>query len=138
MALETLRIVLFLLLTGGLAWFDIRTRRVPNRVTHLLIAAGFLLHFPSTAPVWAASLGLFWGSRFGILGGGDAKLWLAILWFTPPALASDAVLMMAFAFAGTGALQLVWRRLHRKPVFGIRAPGAWRVLPFALWLVVVG
>ena len=137
MALERLAHGLLMLLACGLAWFDFRHRRVPNRVTSLMAAAGLLLHFPGSAPVWAACVVLFWGRRLGFLGGGDAKLWMGLLWLVPASLSSDAVLVMAFVFMSTGLLQMAIRRVMGLPVLGVRSPGAWRVLPFAAWLLVV-
>lgn len=138
MALNALVHLLLLLLVGGLAWFDARACRVPNRVTFLLAAAGLLLNFPGEVVTWAACLALFWSYRLRLIGGGDAKLWLALMWLVPPTAAADAVLAMGMVLAGTGALQIAWRFFHGRAVFGVRSPGAWRALPFAFWMFLVG
>jgi len=35
----------------------------------------------------------------------------------------------------TASLQMAWRKLKDQPLIGIRSPGAWRALPFAVWLL---
>jgi Flp pilus assembly protein protease CpaA len=62
-----------------------------------------------------------------IIGGGDAKLWMALIW----AVSTPVVLPALFlTFASTGALQLAVRALRHQKLTGIKAPGAWRALPF--------
>ena len=114
-----------------------RTRRVPNWVTLPLLMTGLVLHFPGAPETWLGCLLLFSAWRFGAIGGGDAKLWMACLWLAPSELAQPALLVMALAFLFTATAQVFWRKLRRGPVRGVRSPGAWRVIPFALWLLAV-
>ena len=119
----------------ALALYDFRTRRLPNAVTLPLLAAGLALRFPGSPALWLGTGLLFSAWHTGALGGGDAKLWLALLWLTPPAQAGAALAVMALALMGTAALQLAWRVIRRRRILGVRSPGAWRALPFALWLL---
>jgi Flp pilus assembly protein protease CpaA len=79
---------------------------------------------------------LFSAWHLGVLGGGDAKLWMALLWLVPVELAQLAVLAMAVVFVLTAVLQVLWRIIRRHPLWGVPSPGAWRTLPFVLWLLV--
>ena len=129
---------LFLLvLVAGAAWYDQRTHRVPNKVSFLLILAGFILHFPGTAEVWLGCflLAYFWS--IGGIGGGDAKLWMALLWIAPSGLGSTALLVMGLSFGLSALGQMLWRKLRKQPVTGTRSPAVWRSIPFALWMLYV-
>ena len=101
---------------------------------HLI--TGLLLHLPGAAETWLVSAVLLLGWRRGWLGGGDAKLWLALVWIAPPGVASPAVIAGA-VWLCTGAAQLAWRAWRGRRVMGVRLPGAWRALPFAAWLFLV-
>jgi len=127
--------VLLLILVFCLAAYDARTKRVPNWVTLPLLIAGLVLHFPGLPITWLACLLLFSAWHFGALGGGDAKLWMALLWLVPLELVLPAVLAMAVAFLLTAGLQVLWRIIRNHPPWGVRSPGAWRAIPFALWLL---
>ncbi len=127
--------ILLLLLVLCLAAYDLRTLCVPNWVTLPLLMTGLVLHFPGALETWLGCLLLFSAWRFGMLGGGDAKLWMAFLWLAPVELAQLALLGMAVAFVLTASVQLFWRKLRGHPMWGMRSPGAWRVIPFALWLL---
>jgi Flp pilus assembly protein protease CpaA len=126
-----------LVLVFCLAVYDGRTKRVPNWVTLPLLIAGLVLHFPGVPATWLACLLLFSAWHFGALGGGDAKLWMALLWLAPLELVQSAVWMMAAAFLLTASAQGIWRILCGRPAWGVRSPGAWRTIPFALWLLAV-
>ena len=130
--------LLLLILAVFLACYDLRTQRVPNWVTLPLIATGLVLHFPGVPATWLGCLLLFSVWHFGMLGGGDAKLWMALLWLVPSELAQPALLVMAAAFLLTAMAQVFWRKLRRRPVWGVRSPGAWRAIPFVIWFAVVG
>jgi Flp pilus assembly protein protease CpaA len=129
--------IFLLILVVSLALYDFRTRRVPNWATLPLLAAGLVRHFPGGLETWLGCLLLFSAWHFGVLGGGDAKLWMALLWLVPFELAQPALLVMAAAFLLTALTQVCWRKLRGGPVWGVRSPGAWRAVPFALWLLVV-
>jgi Flp pilus assembly protein protease CpaA len=126
-----------LLLAVFLAIYDIRTRCVPNWVTLPLLMTGLILQFPGVPETWLGCLLLFSAWRLGVLGGGDAKLWMAFLWLVPCNLAQPALFAMAVAFLCTASAQVFWRKLRGHPIWGMRSPGAWRVIPFALWLFAV-
>jgi Flp pilus assembly protein protease CpaA len=129
--------ILLLLLAVFLAIYDLRTQRVPNWATLPLLITGLMLHFPGAPGTWLGCLLLFSAWRFGVLGGGDAKLWMAFLWLAPSSLAQPAPLVMAAAFLLTASAQVFWRKLRGLPILGVRSPGAWRVIPFSLWLLAV-
>lgn len=130
MKIEILLLILVLCLTA----YDGRTKRVPNWVTLPLLAAGLVLHFPGVPLIWLACLLLFSAWHFGALGGGDAKLWMALLWLVPLEMAQPAVWVMSAVFLLTAGAQVLWRIMLGRPVWGVRSPGVWRAIPFALWL----
>jgi Flp pilus assembly protein protease CpaA len=129
--------LLLLTLAVCLAAYDYRTQRVPNGVTLPLLLTGLALHFPGVPETWLGCLLLYSAWRCEVLGGGDAKLWMAMLWLAPSGLAQQAVWVMASVLLLSAAAQLLWRKLRRRPVLGMPSPGAWRVVPFALCLYLV-
>lgn len=129
--------LLLCLLTIALALYDLRTRRVPNSVTLLLLLAGITLHAPGTFETWLATALLFVFWHFGALGGGDAKLWMALLWLAPPEVAHPAFFALFGVIFLTAIGQLLWRKGRGLPLTGHKTPGAWRAIPFAIWLVIV-
>jgi len=133
----TILYILILFETSGLAWYDFRHRRIPNPVTFFLLLAGLILHFPGAAETWFGCVLLFIAWHVGWLGGGDAKLWMAMLWFVPVHQVGVAVSLMFILFLTTASLQLVWRKVKGRQVMGVQSPGAWRVIPFAVWLLVM-
>lgn len=120
---------------AALAWFDFRTRRIPNGLSLPLLAVGLWLHFPGTPATWLACAFLFSGWRLGMLGGGDAKLWMALLWLASPALGSAPALWMAGTLLLSAAGQLGMRLIAGIPLTGRREPAAWRTVPYAIWLI---
>jgi len=127
---------LVFLLAVLVSLYDLRSGKVPNWVTLPLLAAGLLARFPGQAETWLASLVLlsFWNQAAGGIAAGDIKLWLAYLWLAQP---SQALVSAGVAFGAlflTALAQITWRRLQRRPATGLRAPGAWRILPYAAWL----
>ncbi|MBC8504746.1 MAG: prepilin peptidase [Chloroflexi bacterium] len=131
----TILYFLVLLETTGLAWYDFRHQRIPNLVTLFLLMAGWILHFPGAVEIWLGCFLLFIAWHIGWLGGGDAKLWMAMLWLVPPLQAGMSVSLMFISFLVTGGLPLAWREVRGKQVTGIQGPGTWRVIPFAVWLL---
>ena len=134
--------VLLLALVIGLAVYDWRRQRLPNRATFPLLLAGLLLGFPGRIETWLACLLLYTGWRMGAWGGGDAKLWMALLWLAPltsPRLTgSTAFLAMAVCLTASALGQVLYRAARGPALVGVRGPGAWRAVPFALWLLVAG
>jgi len=133
----TILYILVLLETSGLAWYDFRHQRIPNLITLLLLLAGLIIHFPGSVETWLGCVLLFVAWHVGWLGGGDAKMWMAMLWFVPPLQAGVSVSLMFISFLVTASIQMVWRKVKGKQVTGIQSPGAWRVIPFAVWLLVL-
>lgn len=119
--------------TLALSLYDLRTRKVPNWATLPLLAAGFLAHYPGTFPVWIASLIVFTAWRYRQMGGGDAKLWMAVFWAIPPEQSPSIPLVLFASLLGTALLQILFRVLTHRPLSGQRSPAAWRAIPFILW-----
>jgi len=122
-------------LVMGLSWYDYQYQRIPNAVTLPLLAVFILLNWPGTPETWLGCLLLFLGWRGGAMGGGDAKLWMALLWAVSPELGKDAFWVMAGSFVITSAAQIVWRRFRQQDLTGKRAPAAWRTLPYVVWMI---
>lgn len=122
-----------LLLVLLLALYDLRAQRIPNWVTLPLLAAGILANFPGRIEVWLGCILLSSAWRLRWLGGGDAKLWMALFWLTPSELAAQLLPAFAVCFAATGVLQLLWRKARSLPI-SINSPAAWRAVPFTVWV----
>ena len=86
------------ILVAGLVWFDQCQRRIPNWATLPLLAIFILLHWPGAPEIWLGCILLFLGWKSNWLGGGDAKLWMALLWAVPPEQGNIALLAMAVSF----------------------------------------
>lgn len=112
--------------------YDLRTRRTPNWATLSILVAGLIAHFPGSLDLWLATLTLLlaWGSNR--MGGGDVKLWLAILWALPTQFATQALAWMFATFFLTSLLQIGWRVIRKQAPTGWAAPAAWRTIPFLL------
>jgi len=136
--MHTIPAALLLALTIGVTIFDLRRQRIPNSVTLTLLLGGIVANFPSNFEIWLGCAVLFVTWRLGGMGGGDAKWWMGMLWLVPSSLAGIAVSMMVVSFLTTASLQMAWRKLKEQPLIGIRSPGAWRALPFAVWLLMSG
>jgi leader peptidase (prepilin peptidase)/N-methyltransferase len=130
--------VLLLLLAFALALYDFRTRRVPNWVTLPLLLTGMFVHAPGSLDTWLGTALLFAFWRFETLGGGDVKLWMALLWLVPIEWMQAALIVIGFALVGTALAQLLWRYVCGLPMFGVQSPGAWRVIPFVVWMLWMG
>ena len=121
---------------------DFRTRRVPNILTFPAMAAGFLVRFPPDPWILGLVVLFFLLWRAGIWGGGDAKLWMAMAFWTPAGRGAEAWLAFGIAAVATGAAamavliarNLIRRRPALENVLGVRRPGAWQALPYAVWL----
>ncbi len=112
--------------------YDWRTHRIPNWATLPILLVGLIAHFPGSLDSWLASLTLLlaWGSKW--MGGGDVKLWLAILWALPPVFSAQTLLWMFVTFFLTSLLQMGWRLIRKQTPTGSAAPAAWRTLTFLL------
>lgn len=120
-----------------LAIYDMHTHRIPNLVTLpwlvLSVILGLLVGSLGNVflrLLFPLVLAGFW--QMGVLGGGDAKMWMA-LWFTTPGevLAYGLLVSAAcFVIGGWAAT-----RKHGK---GVPVPSAWWALPYALFLAGAG
>ena len=64
------------------------------------------------------------------MGGGDAKLWIGLLWCLA-SFGDSVVILMFAALMLTGLAQLVVRSLSQKKVAtGLKTAGAWRAVVF--------
>jgi Flp pilus assembly protein protease CpaA len=127
-----------LILTVLIAVYDFRTGRVLNWITLPLLLTGVLLHYPGAPAIWLGCMLLFLTWRLGWLGGGDVKLWMALLWLAPVNLAQNALVVLGTTLIVTALGQLLMRWLTRRSnLTGVRSPGAWRAIPFAVWLLYV-
>jgi Flp pilus assembly protein protease CpaA len=124
------------------AVIDFQTRRVPNVLTLPAMAAGLLVRFPPDPRIlWLAVLFfLLWRAR--VWGGGDAKLWMAMAFWTPSGRGAEAWLVFGIVAVATGMVALAFliarNLVHRRPalenILGVRRPGAWQTIPYAAWL----
>jgi Flp pilus assembly protein protease CpaA len=112
--------------------YDLRFRRVPNGFALPLLAIAVVRSFPGDLPLYAFSLLIFTAWRMGWMGGGDAKLWIALVWwFTADFAASPYPSLLAIALAGgTMTLTALLQRFVTKTPSP--SPGAWRTLVYAL------
>jgi Flp pilus assembly protein protease CpaA len=124
-----------ILLVVAVSLYDWKTQLIPAWITLPILGAGLIAHLPGALETWLTCSVLLISWRFGWIGGGDAKLWMALLWAVSPSLAPQAVLAAFAAKVITSLLQMAWRKWKKQPVFGVRSPAAWRALPFAVWLL---
>lgn len=116
-----------------LSLYDLRTGKAPNWATVPLLGAGLLVHFPGTFPVWTACLFVFLAWHSGQMGAGDAKLWMALFWAIPPGQSAGVLPVLFVSLLGTASIQLLIRKLTRRPIRYQHTPAAWRTIPFILW-----
>ncbi len=116
----------------AISLYDWRTHRIPNWATLPILVAGLIAHFPGSFDLWLASLTLLlaWGSRW--MGGGDVKLWLAVLWALPREWSTQALPIMFMTFFLSSLAQILWRMIRKQPTSHAPTPAAWRTIPFVL------
>jgi Flp pilus assembly protein protease CpaA len=121
----------------AISLYDLRTRRIPNWVTFPILLASLISHYPGQMEIWFASLGMIFAWSRGIMGAGDVKLWLALLWALPLEFTSHVVPMMFLSFLITALIQFLWRVIRKQPFAKQKTPAAWRTIPFLLmfWYV---
>jgi len=126
-----------LIYVSAISLYDLRTRRIPNWYTLPILLAGLISHFPGQMEIWFASLGMIVAWSRGIMGAGDAKLWLALLWALPVEFTSNLLPLMFLSFLLTSLSQLLWRIIRKQPLAKQKSPAAWRTIPFLLlcWYV---
>jgi Flp pilus assembly protein protease CpaA len=116
--------------------YDLKFRRVPNWVTLPLMLAGIIVCFPGNPTLWLGSAFIFKAWKLGMIGGGDAKLWIGLLWCLFPFAEEGILLMMFISLLVTGLAQMLVRSLSaRKLRLGTKTPGAWRTVVFMGCLV---
>ena len=111
--------------------YDLKFRKVPNCVSVPLMLVGISVCFPGNPTLWIGSALIFQAWRLGMIGGGDAKLWIGLLWCLFP-FAEEGILLMVFiSLLVTGLAQILVRSLSsRKLQVGTKKPGAWRTVVF--------
>jgi Flp pilus assembly protein protease CpaA len=110
--------------------YDFKYRKIPNWITLPLILLGLYVSLPGDPILWIASCFLFSSWKFGFMGGGDAKLWIGLLWCLSP-FGDNVILWMFTALMLTGVAQIIARALSQRRVsMGLKTPGAWRAVVF--------
>ena len=113
-----------------LSLYDLKYRRIPNWVTLPLMLVGFLASFPANPIIWIASAMIFSTWKSGFMGGGDAKLWIGLLWCLY-SISPNIVVLMFTSLMITAIAQLLVRFLSTKKLsIGFRTAGAWRAVVF--------
>ena len=110
--------------------YDLKYRKIPNWITLPLMLLGLYVSFPGNPIIWIASSSIFSGWKFGFMGGGDAKLWIGLLWCLS-SFGDDVVIWMFIALMLTGVIQIAVRALSQKRLaVGVKTAGAWRAVVF--------
>ena len=110
--------------------YDLKHRKIPNWVTLPLMLLGLYVGFPGNPIIWIASAFIFSAWRSGFMGGGDAKLWIGLLWCLS-SFGDNVVVWMFVALMATGVAQIVVRALSQKRfAVGLKTAGAWRAVVF--------
>ena len=121
-------------LTIFISLYDFRYARIPNWVTIPLFIIGLIFNSPHPVGIYVL-LGSFWIAwKLGWMGGGDAKLWMALIVTLPSGY--QMLWTIPLVLFATGALQLLWRRIRGMPLTGVRSPGAWRTLVYLLVILI--
>ena len=110
--------------------YDLKYRKIPNWISLPLILLGLYLSFPGDSILWITSCFLFSAWKSGFMGGGDAKLWIGLLWCLS-SFGDGVVLWMFAALMLTGLAQIVVRaRSQQRVAIGFKTAGAWRAVVF--------
>ena len=132
--------LVLLLLTTLVSIHDYRHRKIPNWITLPLLLSGFAAHTPGTPAVLMSSLLLisFWFFFHGrVIGAGDVKLWLALLWAFPPSVGDEGSLVMFMVITVTAGLQILIRKWRSAETISLAAPAAWRTTVFMSLIVLL-
>ena len=132
--------LVLLLLTILVSIHDYRHRKIPNWITLPLLLSGFAAHAPGTPAVLMSSLLLisFWFFFHGrVIGAGDVKLWLALLWAFPPSVGDEGSLVMFTVITFTAGLQILIRKWRSAKTVSLAAPAAWRTTVFMSLIVLL-
>jgi len=111
--------------------YDLKYHKVPNWISLPLILIGFIVGFPGNPALWIGSIFIFQAWRLGLIGGGDAKLWVGLLWCLFTFAGERIFLVMSISLMVTGLAQILVRAIAKKKIeTGIKTPGAWRTIVF--------
>lgn len=111
--------------------YDLKYRKVPNWISLPLMLIGFIVGFPGNPALWMGSIFIFQAWMLGLIGGGDAKLWMGLLWCLFTFAGEGILLVMSISLMVSGLAQLLMRAIARKKIeTGIKTPGAWRTIVF--------
>lgn len=105
---------------------DLVCRRIPNYITVPGLLLGLVFHLPGGPVLWTYSAVAAGTWAVGGMGGGDLKLWLALLWLLGPAAPWWA---FPIALAGSALAESAFRRVRGRNLHG-PAPGAVRAALF--------
>lgn len=110
--------------------YDLKYHKIPNWVTLPLILLGLYVNFPGNVVIWMASSFIFSAWKIDFMGGGDAKLWIGLLWCLS-SLGDSLVVWMFIALMVTGVAQIGVRAIAQKRLaIGFKTAGAWRTVVF--------
>ena len=111
--------------------YDLKYHKVPNWISLPLMFIGFIIGFPGNPVLWIGSAFIFQAWKLGVIGGGDAKLWVGLLWCLFPFAGDIVLLVMCISLLVTGLAQILVRALTKKKIeTGIKMAGAWRTVVF--------
>jgi Flp pilus assembly protein protease CpaA len=111
--------------------YDLKYRKVPNEMSLPLLLIGFTVGFPGNPVLWIGSVFILQAWKSGVIGGGDAKLWVGLLWCLFSFFGESILFVMSISLMGTGLAQLLVRALTRRKIeTGVKLPGAWRTVVF--------
>lgn len=112
--------------------YDLIYRRVPNWISLPLMLIGFyLVGFPGHVILWIGTVFMFQAWKIGLIGGGDAKLWVGLLWCLFRFAGEQILVIMFISLIITGLAQILIRALAKRKIeVGSKVPGAWRAVVF--------
>ena len=111
--------------------YDLKYRKVPNWISLPLILIGIINGFPGEPVLWIGSIFIFQAWKLGLIGGGDAKLWVGLLWCLFSFAGEGILLVMSISLLVTGLSQILLRAITKQKIeTGIKTSGAWRTVVF--------
>jgi len=111
--------------------YDLKYHKVTNWISLPLMLIGLIIGFPGNPILWIGSIFTFQAWKLGIIGGGDAKLWIGLLWCLFSFVGERILLFMSISLMVTGLAQMLVRTLTKKKIeTGIKMAGAWRAVVF--------
>src|SRR5690349_7717789 len=95
--------------------YDLKYHKIPNWVTLPMMLLGLYVGFPGNPIIWIGSAIIFSAWKSGFMGGGDAKLWIGLLWCLS-SFGDGVVIWMFVTLMLTGVAQIVVRALSQTRV----------------------